>query len=207
MTSPFEPKHHPSIETLTAYAAGVQRAGFDVVTGAHVMACAHCRAQTATLECLGGMALTDASPTALSEDALARVLARLDAPEPAPPPSRSIEDMLGAAKRRWVAPGVWVAKIDTPHAPEDRVYMLSSAPGAVTAKHSHHGLEFTQVLRGALDDEGVIYRAGDFTERDESHLHHPSTHGDEPCVCLFATHGLLQPTGWLGRIAFALAGV
>jgi putative transcriptional regulator len=102
---------------------------------------------------------------------------------------------------------VWVAKIDTPHAHEDRVYLLSAAPGAVTARHSHAGLEYTQVLSGALRDDGVIYRAGDFTERDADHVHRPDAIGDEPCVCLFATQGRLTPTGLLGRVAFMLADV
>lgn len=205
MNARSAPQHHPSLETLTAFAAGTQRAGFDVVTAAHVNGCAACRAQVAALECLGGAALTDAQPAALDSSALARALARLDAPEPAPEPVRTIDDLLRSAKRRWVAPGVWVAKVDTPHAPEDRVYLLGAAPGAVTAKHGHHGLEFTQVLSGALLDGEVMYRAGDFTERDSSHEHRPSAYGDEPCVCLFATHGRLAPAGLLGRIAFALA--
>lgn len=207
MTPARAPHHHPSIETLTAYAAGTQRAGFDVVTAAHLSVCAQCRDHVASLECIGGAALAGTDATALSEDALAETLKRLDAPAPALKPARSIEDLISAAKRRWVAPGVWVAKIDTPHAPEDRVYMLSAAPGAATAKHSHSGLEFTQVLSGSLRDDGVIYRPGDFTERDSSHVHQPDTVGDEPCVCLFATHGRLAPTGFIGRIAFALAGV
>lgn len=207
MTARSHSQHHPSLETLAAYAAGTQRAGFDVVTAAHLSVCAECRDRVASLECVGGAALAGTDAAALAEDALAQTLNRLDAPPPVLAPTRTIEDLLRSAKRRWVAPGVWVAKIDTPHAPEDRVYMLSAAPGAATAKHSHSGLEFTQVLSGSLRDDGVIYRAGDFAERDSSHMHQPDTIGDEPCVCLFATQGRLAPTGFIGRIAFALADV
>jgi putative transcriptional regulator len=106
-----------------------------------------------------------------------------------------------------VAPGVWVAKIDTPHAPDDRVYLLSAAPGVATARHGHAGLEFTQVLTGSLQDGEIIYRAGDFSECSEGDTHHPQARGDEPCVCLFATAGRLRPKGLLGQIAFALADV
>lgn len=200
------PAHHPSLETLTAYAAGTLRAGFDVVAAVHLQACAHCRQEVAALECVGGALLAGDEGAALSDDALAETLARLD--EPAIGVSaRSLDQLLREAKRRWVAPGVWVAKIDTPHDKNDRVFMLSAAPGAATAMHTHTGAEFTQVLSGALGDDGATYRMGDFVERSSEHTHHPHTIGQEPCVCLFATQGRLAPTDWIGRIAFALADV
>lgn len=190
-----------------AYAAGNQRAGFDVVTAVHVKGCAHCQREVALMESVGAAGLAEAETATLDPSALARTLARLDEPAPALKPAPTLAQLLTAAKRRWVAPGVWVAKIDTPHAPEDRVYMLSAAPGAATALHSHQGAEFTQVLSGALDDEGVVYEAGDFCERDSAHVHQPKTVGAIDCVCLFATHGRLAPQGVIGRIAFMLADV
>jgi len=201
------PAHHPSVETLTAYAAGVIRAGFDVVTAVHVRGCAQCRRDVAAFECVGGVVLSETPGVAVSDEALARVMARMDGPAPSSRMRRSLDDLLYKAKRRWVAPGVWVAKVDTPHADDDRVYMLSAAPGAVTAMHTHSGVEFTQILSGALFDEGVTYSAGDFTERNIEHTHKPHTVSDEPCICLFATHGRLAPTDFIGRIAFALADV
>ncbi len=199
-------EHHPSAETLAAYAAGTLRAGFDVVAAAHVRHCPHCRAQAAAFERVGGLVLSESEATPVAANALENVLARLDEPE-RPEPARGLDDLLRDVKRRWVAPGIWVARIDTPHAPDDRVYLLRAAPGMATARHGHHGAEFTLVLSGALADDGVIYRAGDFTERDAADTHHPTAHGDEPCICLFATQGRLAPTGLLGRLAFALADV
>jgi len=201
------PAHHPSAETLAAYAAGALRPGFDVVVAAHLSGCAHCRAELRILESLGGAVLASGEDAALSDDALARAMARLDTPEEAPQPQRTLQHLLASAKRRWVAPGVWVAKVDTPYDQNDRVYMLSATPGAATAMHTHAGLEFTQVLQGALDDDGVHLRAGDFCERSSEHTHKPTATGHEPCVCLFATQGRLTPTGIIGRIAFALADV
>lgn len=200
------PQHHPSTETLTAYAAGTLRAGFDLVAAAHVRQCADCQAEVAALETVGGVMLAEAAPAPLDKDALARTLARLDGPSPLLP-APSLDDILRGAKRRWVAPGIWVAQVDTPHAAEDRVYLLSAGPGMTTARHTHSGSEFTLVLSGALADGDVVYYAGDFTERDASDTHHPKAHGDAPCVCLFATQGRLSAKGWLGRVAFALAGV
>lgn len=202
-----QPEHHPSTETLAAFAAGTLRAGFDLVAAAHVRGCMHCRTQVAAFESVGGALLAEATPAAVAEDALERTIALLDAPPAQHPPARSIEDLLRTAKRRWVAPGIWVAQVDTPRAADDRVYLLSAAPGMATARHSHSGPEFTLVLAGALSDNGVVYRAGDFTERDASHTHHPKAHGAEPCICLFATQGRLAAAGWIGRLAFALADV
>lgn len=201
------PAHHPTLETLTAYAAGTLRPGFDLVTAAHLAHCAHCRKEVAALERVGGALLAEGEGVELAEDALARTLAQLDTPPVREPPARSLDQILANAKRRWVAPGVWVAKIDTPHDKNDRVYLLSAAPGAATAMHSHHGAEFTQVLCGALGDEDQIYRMGDFVERDAAHTHQPRTVSSEPCVCLFATQGRLTPSNWIGRLAFALADV
>jgi putative transcriptional regulator len=200
------PAHHPSLETLTAYVAGALRPGFDLVVAAHVRGCAVCRAEVRALESVGGAMLAEAPELRLDRSALERTMARLDEPAPAAP-ARTLDDLLSSAKRRWVAPGVWVAKVHTPHAKGDRVYMLRAAPGVATARHAHDGAEFTQVLHGALEDDGIVYRAGDFTEREGAHTHHPRAHGDEPCICLFATEGRLAAAGMIGRLAFAWADV
>lgn len=204
------PSHHPSPEILARHAAGTIRAGFDLVVAAHLESCAQCRSDMARMESLGGHLISEIDPAALSEHAFAKTLARLEAPLPSSTPSpmrQGLDQLLSGARRRWVAPGVWTAKIDTPHAKADRVFLLKVAPGANTARHSHAGAELTLVLEGALDDNGVIYRAGDFVERDASHTHQPKVYGDAPCLCLFATEGRLVPTDIVGRIAFAVANV
>lgn len=203
------PQHHPHPETLASYVAGTMRAGFDVVVAAHLQVCPVCRAEVARFERLGGHLISEIDPVALGDGALASTLARLDEPSclPSPHPRRGLVQLLSGARRRWVAPGVWTAKVDTPHDRDDRVFLLRAAPGATTARHTHAGAEFTQVIEGALDDGGVIYRAGDFIELGEGHVHHPKIHGDEACLCLFATEGRLVPTDILGRIAFAIANV
>lgn len=198
------PLHHPSPELLAAYAAGHMRAGFDFVTAVHVRSCATCRAEVAQLEAVGASVLD--APAALEANSLNAVLARLGAVEPLAA-APTLNDVIKRARRRWVVPGVWTAKIDTPHAAGDRVYLLSVDPGVEAALHSHRGAEFTQVLAGALQDEGDIFNAGDFCERDPSTTHRPKVLGSAPCVCLFATEGRLMPKDWIGRIAFAIANV
>ena len=203
------PKHHPGIETLAEYSAGQMRAGFDVVVAAHLRGCAQCRDEVTRLEAVGGGLLASIAPAPLHDNALAATLARLDDPVPPSVPARNLDQLLAGARRRWIAPGIWIAPIDTPHDADDRVFLLRVGAGKATAPHHHGGAELTQVLVGALSDDGVIYRAGDMVELNlgENKVHHPQVAGNEACICLFATQGLLKPTTLVGRIAFALAGV
>jgi putative transcriptional regulator len=204
------PRYHPAIESLADYAAGQLRAGFDVVVATHLRGCAQCRAEVAQLETIGGGLLETIAPAPLGDQALAAMMARLDEAEPVKvgPPARSLDLLLASARRRWIAPGTWIAMLDTPHDPDDRVFLLGVGAGRATAPHHHHGAEMTQVLTGALTDDGVIYRAGDLVERDEEGpVHYPQVAGDEACICLLATRGRTKAATLLGRIAFALAGV
>ena len=204
----MSPRHHPSPDILAAYVAGAQEPGFGLVVGAHVEGCAECRARVRSLEAASGAALKELPQVDLAPDALARTLAKLDAPVPEPAAVNSgLLDRLPLKPKRWVAPGVWVAAVDTPHAPENRVYVLSVAKGMVTARHEHSGAEYCTVLKGAYRDELGTFAAGDFAAADDELNHRPVVQGDEDCVCLFATEGRLKPQGWIGRLAFALADV
>jgi putative transcriptional regulator len=203
------PRHHPSADVLAAYAAGTHEPGFGLVVGAHVETCADCRARVGAFEASSGAALNELPQTELAPDALAQTLARLDqaAPVAVSGDTRPLLERLPLKPKRWVAPGVWVAAVDTPHAAENRVYVLSVAKGMVSARHEHSGAEYCTVLKGAYRDEIGTFAAGDFAAADGDLNHQPIVEGDEACVCLFATEGRLKPQGWIGRLAFALADV
>jgi putative transcriptional regulator len=202
------PRHHPSADVLAAYAAGTHEPGFGLVVGAHLETCSECRARVRAFEAASGAALGDIPQADLGADALAKVMARLDRPSAeAQPDTRPLLERLPLGPRKWVAPGVWVAAVETPHAPDNRVYLLSIAPGMPTARHEHSGAEFCTVLKGAFRDESGLYSAGDFAATDEDVDHQPVVVGDEECVCLFATEGRLKARGVLGRLAFAYANV
>lgn len=205
----MSPRHHASDEILTAYAAGALEPGFGLVVGAHLEACEHCRARVGALEAASGAALQDLPQSDVGADALSKVMARLDekaAPEPVPD-TRPFMERLSLKPKKWVAPGVWVAGVNTPHAPQDRVYLLSVAAGGLTARHEHSGAEFCTVLKGAYRDELGVFAAGDFAAAFGEFNHQPVVHGNETCICLFATEGRLKAQGLLGRLAFAYAGV
>lgn len=204
----MSPRHHPSDDILTAYTAGALEPGFGLVVGAHVEVCAHCRARVGAFEAASGAALEELPKSDVSADALNKVLARLDAPgRTDAADKRSFVERLSLKPKKWVAPGVWVAGVDTPHAPQNRVYLLSVASGGLTARHEHSGAEFCTVLKGAYQDELGIFAAGDFAAAESDLNHQPVVHGDEACVCLFATEGRLRAQGLFGRMAFAYANV
>lgn len=204
----MSPQHHPSDDVLTAYVAGALEPGFGLVVGAHVELCAQCHARVGAFQATSGVALEKLSPETVDEDALAKVLARLEAPERSlAPDTRPLLQRLSLKRKKWVAPGVWVAGVDTPHAPQNRVYLLSVAAGGLTARHEHSGAEFCTVLSGAYRDELGLFAAGDFAAAESDLNHQPVVDGNETCVCLFATEGRLRPQGLLGRLAFAYADV
>lgn len=204
----MSPQHHPSDDVLTGYVAGALEPGFGLVAAAHIEVCAHCRARVGAFEAASGAALEALPQETISRDALSNVLARLDAPaQPINADYRSFVERLPLKPKKWLAPGVWVAGVNTPHAPQNRVYLLSVAAGGLTARHEHSGAEFCTVLSGAYRDELGLFAAGDFAAAEGDLNHQPVVQGDEACVCLFATEGRLKPQGLLGRLAFAYADV
>ncbi|MEQ1817456.1 MAG: ChrR family anti-sigma-E factor [Terricaulis sp.] len=204
----MSPLHHPSDDVLTGYSAGALEPGFGLVVAAHVEVCAHCCARVGAFEAASGAALEALPQESVGQDALSKVLARLDAPgQPIRMDSRSFIERLPLKPKKWLAPGVWVAGVKTPHAPQNRVYLLSVAAGGLTARHEHSGAEFCTVLSGAYHDKLGLFAAGDFAAAESDLNHQPVVEGDEACVCLFATEGRLKPQGWLGRLAFAYADV
>ena len=204
----MSPRHHPSNDALAAYASGALEAGFGLVLAAHLEGCAQCRGAVGAFEAASGQALEHLANSELAPDALSRVLARLDTPpKPAKLDTRPLIERLPLKEKKWIAPGSWVAAVDTPHAPENRVYLLNVPAGGLTARHSHTGAEFCTVLKGAYRDKLGVFAAGDFAEVHGDFDHKPVVEGDGDCLCLFATEGRLKPAGIVGRIAFSYADV
>ncbi len=155
-----------------------------------------------------GAALRDVHEADVAPEALAHVMARLDeTPPEAIADTRPLLQRLPLKAKKWVAPGAWVAAVDTPHAPEDRVYLLRVGAGMPAARHQHSGAEFCTILKGAYRDELGLFAAGDFAFAEGHFNHQPMVEPQEECICLFATEGRLKPHDLIGRIAFALADV
>jgi putative transcriptional regulator len=204
------PRHHPSDERLLSYAAGTGTAGVDLVMAAHVGACRQCRGAVAMGEAVGGALLNALPPVPMDVDALTLALARIERPAGAPAPQNLppqpdwIEvpaSVLRAAKqkRRWAAPGVWVAPISRGPGGA-RSYLLRVGAGMSVPRHTHRGAELVCVLKGAFTDRGDLYEPGDFSESDESVEHIPTVTPEGECVCLICADGALVPRDWVGRL-------
>ena len=177
------PTRHPSEELVIDLARGALERGRALVLRAHLAHCPACQQGLRLAEAVGGALIGELPPAEMAPDALAQVLARLDAPPP-PPPARAAApdgwirvppDVLEAAERhkRWAAPGVWVAPVTRDRRTGARSYLLGVGPGIAVPTHTHRGSELVCVVKGAYEDRGDIHGPGDFAENDESVEHRP----------------------------------
>lgn len=208
------PSHHPTDESLARYSAGTLDAGPRLVVAVHVNGCPHCRGRIRSFEAAGAALLQDLEPAALSTNAFARTLERLDQPAPrivAPPvlapdmPSPLRHYPLGPW--RFVHPGLRWRRLALPEAPDANVIMLKVAAGQRVPEHGHTGTEYTQVMAGGFSDRFGHYVAGDCIEMDEDVDHQPVVDLDGECIVLAAVEGRLRLRFWLGRMFQPLIGI
>jgi putative transcriptional regulator len=212
------PRHHPSEDLLVDFATGALAHGARMVIAAHLGACSICSVAVAEAEAIGGALLSALPPTPLKDHALALALAQIERPPAAsrPPLALTFEkdwifvprEVLEAAqqRRRWAAPGVWVAKIGA--GPDKaRHYLLGVAAGMHVPRHTHRGREMVCVLQGAYRDGERLHMPGDFACNDETVDHRPQITADGDCVCLISADGRLVPRDWMGRIFQPLVSI
>ncbi|MDE1567474.1 ChrR family anti-sigma-E factor [Aquabacter sediminis] len=204
-------RHMPSEETLLSYAAGALKAPEAVVVSAHLALCQDSRSWVRTLSHVGGHLLEELPEEDLSGDALARALARIDSDGGAVKVAPPVNDMaelppslrhLPLGRWRWMGPGVSARNVLVPSDGGSRAFLLKIAPGCKMPQHSHAGSEYTCVLSGSYEDESGTFGPGDFEEADEAVDHRPVVNSQDPCICLIALEGQIQPSGpfgWLMR--------
>ncbi len=210
------PRHHPSETWLMDYAAGTLNVAREVVVGAHVASCDVCSRDVALFETVGGALLDDLPPAPIADDALATVLGRIERPVSAtaagprqrPDWIRVPSSVLEAAKkrRRWAAPGVWVAPV-TGDRNGQRAYVLRIGKGMSVPHHTHRGVELVVVLKGAYADGDACHHPGDFAENATELTHKPVATQDGECVCLISADGALLPRDWVGRLFQPFVGI
>ena len=206
----MSPHHHPCDDRLLEHAAGVLPTGRDLVVAAHVAVCAICRAEVLKDEAVGGALLEGLSPAPMADEALAHTLARIEQPAPPSParesavrpdwitfPSPSLE--AAWRRRRWAAPGVWVAPVSRGPGTA-RTYILRVGAGMSVPRHRHEGDELVTVLKGAYGDRGEVHGPGDYAENDQAVDHRPTVTRDGECVCLICADAPLVPLDWVGRL-------
>jgi len=208
--------HHPSEDVLWDYYRGALKPGLALVVRSHLELCPHCRNDIALFDGIGSALLDEIEGVALADNALDLALARIERPEADPPAVKprpkppafldgiDLPEALKAAHirgRTWVAPGVWLARVDVPGTKRDTLtYLLRVPPGMAMPEHTHRGRETTVVLSGGFKDTRHSYGVGDFLCCDEDDHHSPETEADEDCICLIAQEAPIVPLTWLGRL-------
>lgn len=193
--------HHPTDETLAAFASGTLDEGRSVVVSMHMSFCTACKNKARRYEAVGGALLERTSPARMKPDALQNVLKVIDTDLPAPDTSPEEPlDRYQLGKWRWVWPGVRQRSISVPVVSNIKVFMLKAEPGIQLPHHKHTGYEWTCVLEGAFEHQFGRYGPGDFDEADETLEHKPTICEGAACVCIVALQGEIKfQSGW-GRL-------
>jgi putative transcriptional regulator len=202
--------HHPSDQTLGAFASGTLDAGRHVVVSAHIEMCPSCQRMVAALDRLGGAHLAQLPGTPLAPGALHKALSRLgeqpSATPVAPRPQIDLPVRLAAlapyalGRWRWIGWGVHTRTASVPEPGGTRVFLLKAAPGTRLPHHTHTGTELTLILQGAFTHAGGRFGIGDLDDADDTVVHQPIVEPGEDCICLVAMRGQLRLPGWLGQL-------
>ena len=215
--------HHPTEDVLWDYYRGALTPGLGLVVRSHLELCPHCRGDIALFDAVGAAMLEVVEGVTMADNALDLALARIERPEAAPaapakPRLKAPAFLEGIALpetlknvrirgRTWVAPGVWLARVDVPGARNDKngrhkdlTYLLHVPPGMAMPEHTHRGRETTVVLKGRFSDDRGTYNVGDFTCCDDEHCHSPAVAADGDCICLISQEAPIVPMTWLGKV-------
>jgi putative transcriptional regulator len=208
-------RSHPSEATLLAYAAGTLSSGFSLAVAVHLQFCKTCREPIAAWEGVAGSLLDSMPESEMSDDALARTMARARSGErtPQPTPIEKVEigglelpGALAAAginKRRWIAPGIWRATIPAGSKAPSETYLIRLGTNRRIPLHGHEGMEAICVMKGSFSDVTGRYGVGDFLELDETSLHEPVAGPEGECICIISSEAppkMRGFVGWLMRV-------
>ena len=203
-------RHHLNDALLMSYAAGHLSEAFGLVVATHVTLCDECRARLESFEALGGAVIEAEDEAAISTEALARMMARLDVPVVSAPPKAARKTTLPAPVAayvggdldavKWRAVGGGVRQAILPTGRKATVRLLHIPAGQAVPDHGHRGTELTLVLRGAFRDATDRFGPGDLEIADEDLAHKPVAEAGEDCICLAATDAPLRFVGLMPRL-------
>lgn len=194
------PTSHPDLLLLGQYAFGRLPSGPSLVLQAHLRCCAVCRDAVRTSEALGGALLAESAGDLLAPERLAKMLSQIVTPA-SEANAAKVSAGPTPAPRRWTFPnGVWVERLATSPTETWRTFRIGAPAGATLPEHRHTGEEFTCVLVGEIEDDGICYRAGDFSDGAIDRPHRLRIGEAGPGVALISTERRLQWTGVMSPI-------
>lgn len=216
--------HHPGDELLLALAAGRMDSGPAVPVTVHLERCNLCRGRLHRMQAIGGMLVEQTEPVLLAPDALTQTMARIDARAVTPIANGERQatrypslpagvkwprSLHGAAVSNWhwMGPGMRFSRVSLAHEPDASLFLLRIGPGRSLARHTHGGIEFTQVLCGTFDDGRAVFGPGDFDATDAQINHQPVVRSGAECVCLAYVSAPLKFDGKLASMIGAWVGM
>jgi putative transcriptional regulator len=171
-----------------------------------------------------GLFLAVEEPEGLSDDALTRALARIDADAAAdqraadqvdehdlkmaellalPAPLR--DAALEALKHRsWTFGGFGIRRLALMTGDGTEAELMRVEPGFGAAQHDHQAEELTLIVTGAYDDGHGRYQAGDLSVAQPGFSHAPKAEMGEVCYLLAVTYGPPKFLGAFGLLQSAL---
>jgi len=200
-------------DAIFAYASGACAGAYGVLIGTHIALKPESRRVAAAVEQMGGQAIVDMTPVALSGSARASVLAALDEPandSPSaartlggdqrwPEPLRALVQQ-AESERGWRSAGRGAKILDLPIEDGDRrTWLISVDGGRAMPQHTHNGIEATLVVESGFSDHTGHYGMGDVAITGPELDHQPIADEGRECVCLVVTDGSLKLTGPVGR--------
>lgn len=205
-------------ELYAAYAAGCLDPAFTLMVETQSVLRPEIRRSVAVSEIIAGGLLETAPEAALSEGALDRALAAIDALEVSaevsvtagraageamdevlalPEPLRSAAlDAIMYTGWRSMGRGLKRLNLRSGDQLETELYRIS--PGARLPRHTHAGNEYTLVVAGGFSDERGSYGPGDVVMNGPDDLHQPVGDEGEVCYALAVRDGGLRFTGMMG---------
>jgi putative transcriptional regulator len=213
-------RKRPSEQTLLSFSAGRLRPAQALVVETHLALCEPSRERVTTFEDMGGLLLQRLPAAQLSQNALDRMLERLDHAEPTGShsagqgraPIRGLPDLpepllrQRIGRRRWAGSGIHYRRICVQGDTGCHVILLEVAPGHALPQHSHSGAEFTCVLSGSYSDGDDVFTPGDFDANDAAVDHQPIAGPDMPCFCVVALEGGIRLHGMGGPLRRLFSG-
>lgn len=212
--------HKAFSELYAAYAAGCLDPAFAMMVETQSLLRPEIRQSVAVSEMISGGLLETAPEARLSDGALDRALAAIDAMEAEealsvragraageamdeilalPDPVRGAAlDAIGRKGWQVMGRGLKRLTLETGSSMETELYRI--APGARIPRHSHAGSEYTLVVAGGFTDERGSYGPGDVIINGPDDCHQPVGDEGEVCFALAVRDGGLRFTGMIGVI-------
>lgn len=207
-------------EIYAAYAAGCLDPAFALMVETQSVLRPAVSRAIARAEMIAGVFLESEAQAELTEGAVDKALALIDALETAPKrASRAAElaggnlnEMLalpeplrehalqacGEAGWKNLTPGIRRLRLDVDSEAEVELYRIE--PGRTVPRHSHNGSEFTLVVSGGFTDETGSYGPGDISIKGPEDTHQPTGDMDGVCFALAVHEGGLRFTGIMGIV-------